>query len=91
MGLDGVIEFVAVVAEKFQAVVVVRIVRGGDDDAGIGAETVGDACHAGRGQRADKEDIDAHREDAAGEGVLKHIAGEAGVFADDDLMAVAAA
>jgi hypothetical protein len=65
--------------------------RGGDDNARIRAQAVGDARHAGRGQRANEQDIDAHREDAAGERALEHVAGEARVFADDNLVAAAAA
>ena len=59
-------KLVAVVIEKLDAVVVIRIVRGGDDNAGIGAQAVGDPSHAGRGQRADEKHIHSHRQDAAG-------------------------
>ncbi len=87
LGLDLVVELVAVRAEEFDAVVGVGIVGGGDDDAGVGAQAAGDVGDAGRGQRADEEHIHAHGEDAGGDGVLEHVAGEAGVFADDDLVA----
>jgi hypothetical protein len=50
-----VVEFVAVGAEEFDAVVGVRIVGGGDDDAGIRAEAAGDVGDAGGGQGADEE------------------------------------
>ena len=89
--LDLVVELVAVGAEELDAVVVVRIVRGGDDDAGIGAEAAGDVGDPRRGQRADEQHIHAHREDAGGEGVLEHVAGKAGVFAQHNLVAAPAA
>ena len=44
--LDLVVQLVAVVAEKFDAVILVGIVRSGEDDAGIGAERAGDVGHA---------------------------------------------
>ncbi len=40
--LDLVVELVAVGAEELDAVVVIGIVRGGDDDAGVGAQAAGD-------------------------------------------------
>ena len=89
--LDGVVQLVAVGAEKLDAIVVVRIVRGGDDDAGIGAQAASDVGNAGRWQRADEENIDAHRQDAGGDGVLQHVAGEARVLANDYAVPAAAA
>ena len=43
---DLVVELVAVGAEELDAVVVVGIVRGGDDDAGVGAQAAGDVGDA---------------------------------------------
>ena len=68
--LDFVVEFVAVVAEKFDAVVLIRIVRGAEDDAGIGAQSACEIRDAGRGQRAEKKDIHAEGHDARCEGVF---------------------
>ena len=65
--------------------------RGGDHDAGIGAEAARDVSHAGRGQRPDEQHIDPHREDAGGEGVFEHVAGQPGVFADDNFVPAATA
>ena len=53
--LDLVVELVAVVPEKLDAVIFVRIVRRGEDDAGIGAQGTGDVSHAGRRQRTDQQ------------------------------------
>jgi len=44
-----VVELVAVGAEELDAVVVVRIVRGGDDDAGVRAQAARDVGDAGVG------------------------------------------
>ena len=44
--LDLVVELVAVGAEELDAVVVVGIVGGGDDDAGVGAQAAGDVGDA---------------------------------------------
>ena len=53
--LDFVVEFVAIVPEKFDAVVLVGIVRGGKNDAGIGAQRARDVGHARRRQRTDQQ------------------------------------
>ena len=58
--LDLVVEFVAVGAEKLDAVVGVGIVGSGDDDAGVGAQAAGHIRHAGGGQRADEQHVHAH-------------------------------
>ena len=62
--LDLVFQLITVCAEKFNAVVIVRIVRGSNHDAGIGAQA---ACHIGHtrcGQRADEKHVHSHGEDA---------------------------
>ena len=85
--LDLVVELVAVGTEELDPVVVVGVVRSGDDDASIGAQRTGHVGDAGRGQRSHEHDVDAHRQDAGGQGVLQHVAGKAGVLADDDAIA----
>ena len=57
--LDFVVEFVAIVPEKFDPVVLVGIMRGGEDDAGVGAERARDIGHARRRERPDQEDVHA--------------------------------
>ena len=89
--LDLVVELVAVGAEEFDAVVGVGIVRGGDDDAGVGAQAARDVGDAGRRQRADEQHVHAHRKDAGGDGVFEHVAGKPRVLADDDFVPAAAA
>jgi hypothetical protein len=88
---NWIVEFVAVGPEKLDAVVRVRIVRSGDDDASVGAETAGHVSDTGSRKWADEEDIDAHREDAGRDGILKHVAGKPGILADNDLVLSAAA
>ena len=85
--LDVVGELVAIGAEELDAVVIVRIVGGGDDDAGVGAEGAGDVGDAGAGEGADEDDVNAHGKDAGGKGVFEHVTGEAGVLSDDDAVA----
>ena len=84
--LDVVVEFVAVRTKKFNAVVVIRIVRRGDDDAGVGAQAARDIGDAGGGQRSDEQHIDSHRENARGDGVFEQVTGKSRVLADDDLV-----
>ena len=89
--LDLVVQLVAVGAEELDAVVGVRVVRGGNDDAGVGAEAARHIGHAGSGQRTDEQDVHAHGEDAGGDGVFQHVTGKAGVFAEHDLVSAVAA
>lgn len=49
-----VVKFIAVGAEKFDSIIIVGIVRSGNDDSGIGAQTARDVSDAGCGQRTDK-------------------------------------
>ena len=71
-------------AEKFNAVVFVGIVGGAEDDAGVGAQGACEVGDAGCGQRAEEKNVHAQGHDAGCEGIFEHIAGKAGVFADDD-------
>ncbi len=81
---DLIVEFVAVVAEEFDAVVFVRVVRSGENDAGIGAQRSGDVSNTWCGQRPDDENIDAERGDARDERVLEHVTRKARVLAQHD-------
>src|SRR5690242_4246513 len=44
--LDVVIQFIAIRAEKFNSVIVVRVVRGGDNNAGVRAKAASGISHA---------------------------------------------
>src|SRR5439155_10296848 len=81
---DLVVEFVAVVPKKFDAVVFVRVVRSGKNDPGIGAQRACNICHAGSWQRTNDEDINSERSDSGNQRVLEHVTRKPSVFAEDD-------
>src|SRR5439155_26507917 len=64
--LNVVIEFVTVSAEELNAVVVVGVVGGGDDDACVCAQAPRGVRDARSRGRTDEEDIDTHGKDAGG-------------------------
>ena len=70
--------------EKFDAVVLVSIMRSGKDDAGIGAKRASDVSHTGCRQRPDNENIDTERCDSCHQRVLKHVTRKARVLAEHD-------
>src|SRR6267154_618430 len=59
--LDFVIELVTVRPKEFYAVIVIRIVRRGDDDPRVRAQAASDVGHARSRQRPDEQNIHAHR------------------------------
>ncbi len=71
---DLVIELVTVVPEKFNAVVFVRIMRSGENNAGISPQRTRDVSHTRRWQRSNDENIDTERSDSGDERVLQHVA-----------------
>src|SRR2546422_1304900 len=83
---DLIIEFVSVSMEEFDAIIVVAIMRCGNNNAGVGAQTAGDIGDAGRRQRSYEQDVHTHRKNARRKGVLEHVTGKAWILADDDLM-----
>jgi len=85
--LHLIVQLVAVVPEKFDAVVFVGIVRGGENDAGIGAKRAGDVSHTGRRQWPDDENIDTERCDSCHQRVLKHVTRKARVLAEHNFWA----
>jgi len=80
---DGVWELHACVREKFYTVVVVRIVGGGDDDAGLKIILADEAGYAGSGDDAGKGYGCAGLREARGEESGDVGAGFAGVHADE--------
>ena len=88
--LDLVAELEAVGPEQLDAVVVVRIVRGRDHDAEIGAHRARQHADRRRRDRAGEQHVHADRGEARDQRVLDHVAGEAGVLADQHAMAVLA-
>src|SRR5204862_6685719 len=83
--LDLIIELIAVVAEKLNAVVGVRIMRSGEDDSRIGAQGASDVSDTGSGQRADHKHIHSKRRDTGDQRIFAHVTGEPGVFAEHNL------
>ena len=83
-GLHGVGELVALAAEDLDAVVLVGVVAGGDDDAGVGLLLPGQIRHRRSGDGAHRLHIAAHGADARHQGGLQHIGGHTGILADED-------
>src|SRR5205823_6708684 len=71
--LDLVIQLVTVVPEKFDAVVLIRIMRSGKHDTGVGAQRSRDVSDTRRRQRSDDEDIHSERSDSRHQGVCQHV------------------
>ena len=82
--LDGIRQFIAVAAEELNAVVVERVVRSRDDDAGFGLVL---ACEVRDGRRWDdagEHGAAACRADTGRQGRLEHLPRDARIAADDD-------
>ena len=88
--LDLVGQLVAVRAEQLDAVVVVRIVRGGDHHAEIGAHRARQHRHRRRRHRAGEQHVHADRGEARDQRGLDHVAGQPRVLADQHAMPVVA-
>ena len=86
--LDGFLELVrellAFGIEELDAVVVVRVVRGADDDAEIGAEFLLRYRDCRCRQRPGEQHVDAGCDEARFERGLEHVARHARVLADQD-------
>ena len=83
---DFIGQLEAVVREKFDAVVLIRIMRGGNHHAGIGPQAPRQEGDRRRRHRTDEQYVDAHGADARHQGRLQHIAGDPRILPDDDLM-----
>jgi len=70
--LIGQLEAIGI--EDFQAVVLIGIVRCGNDDAGVGPHALSDKSDAGGWQDADQIRITAHGSNAGFQRALQHIA-----------------
>jgi hypothetical protein len=80
--LPVVREFGALGAEKLDAVVRKRVVACADDHAQAGPQGTGEIRHGGRRHRPQQHHIDASRVEARFQRGLQHVAGNAGVLAD---------
>ena len=88
--LDLVGQLVAVRTEQLDAVVVVRIVRGGDHHAEIGAHRARQHGDRRRRHRAGEQHVHADRGEARHQRGLDHVAGQPRVLADQHAMAMLA-
>ena len=59
---------------------------GRNHDPRISSQAARHVSYSRRGQGADEQDINPHRENARRDGVFEHIAGQARILADDDFM-----
>jgi len=75
--------------EDLDAVVVVRVVGGRDDDAGVATHARGQIGDAGCRKGTGVENEAAHGVDPGSQSRLEHVARAARVFADEDLGLVA--
>jgi hypothetical protein len=89
--LDGVRQLGAVLGEELDAVVLERVVRGGNDDAGRQAQRARQVGDRGRRHRAGQHDVDAGGGKAGFQGRFEHVAGNARVLADQYRRAAARA
>ena len=78
-------QFVALAVEDLDAVVLIGIVRSGDDDAGVRPALDRQVCHRGRGDHTQRHHIAAHGADAGDQRGFQHIRGNAGVLSQGDL------
>ena len=83
-GFDGIGEFHAVGGDELHAVVVIRIVRGGDDDAGAEFFAADEPGDAGSGDDAGGNGFGAGSGESAGDAFGNVRTGFAGVAADED-------
>ncbi len=88
--LEFIRQFVAVAPEELDAVVAVRVVRGRQHDADIGAQAARQHRDRRGRQRPDQHHVHAHRDKSGGQRRFEHVPREAGILADDDEMLVRA-
>ena len=75
-----IIQFVAIVPEKFDPIIFVGVMRSGKNDTGIGAQRARDVSNARCRERTDNENIDAEGRDSGHERVLEHVTRKSRVF-----------
>ena len=80
--LDGVVELVPAAGQELDAVVGHRVVRGGQHDAEVGAEAVGEVGDARGRQHAEQQHVDPGRGQPGDDRGLEELPGDAGVATD---------
>ena len=83
-GDDAFVHLLAEAVDELDAVVVIGVVAGGDHDAAVKALGPDHIGHGGGGGDVEQVGVRAGGHQAAHQAVLKHIAGPAGILADDD-------
>ena len=83
-------QLVAIGPEDLEPIILIRVVRSRQHDAGAATHRLRQVRHARRRHRADEEDVHAARDESAGQRGLEHVAGDARVLADDDAVVVGA-
>src|SRR4029450_1146580 len=61
--LNLIIQLVTVVPEKFDAIILIGIMRSGQDNTGVCAQRSRDVSHTGCRQRSDDKDVDSRGRD----------------------------
>ena len=90
LGLDGQLHFIgqlgAIGGEELDAVVVIRVVGGADDDASLGTEGASQVGHRRRRHGAHQYGLEARSGEARFQRRFQHVAGDPGVLADQHLL-----
>ena len=81
---DALLHLFTGAVEQLDAVVLVGVVAGADHDAAVKIVRANDIRHARRRRDMHKIGVRARGRQAGGQGIFKHIAGSAGIFADHD-------
>ncbi len=89
--LGRVGQLVAVGAEQLDAVILERVVAGGNHDAEVGPHAAGQHGNGGCGQRAHQVHVHPSADETGDQCRFDHVAGQAGVLADQHAVAMAAA
>ena len=89
--LDLVLHLFPMAIDELDPVVIVGIVAGGDHDAAVEIVDASHIGHTGRGGHVQHICVRAGGSDARDQSMLQHIAGPAGILADDDAGLVVAA
>ena len=84
----GRIEEFTLLIEEFQGVPLTRVVGGGQDDAAVRTGHYNSQFRGRRRGIASLDDIDATGDESTDNQLLDHLAGDAGVLADDHLVAL---
>ena len=81
---DAFVHLFTEAVDELDAVVVVGVVAGGDHDAAVKPVGTGHIGHGGGGGHVEQVGIRPGGNQSAHQGVFKHVAGAAGVLADDN-------